>query len=93
MIIAKCDELSSSSSMLQEGDHNEWGEPTSTLFSTISVGYHLGLCVARTFLPVFFIFYQLCYVIFVSVFTKCLCYLGRKGYSQQIFVAMCDSKS
>jgi len=39
-----------------------------------------------------FIFYQLCYVIFVSVFTKYLCHLGRKGYSQQNFVANCDFK-
>ena len=93
VIIAKCDELSSSSSMLQEGDHNERGEPTSTLFSTISVGYDLGLCVTITFLHVFSFFYQLCYVVFVSVFTTYICYLGRKRYSQQNFVAMCNSKS
>jgi hypothetical protein len=77
--------------MLQEGDHNERGEPTSILFSPTSVGYRLGLCVAIMFLCTFFIFTQN-YVKFVSVYTYYLCYLDRKGYSQQSCVAMCNSK-
>ena len=63
--------------MLQEGDHNERGEPTSTLIFPTSVGYRLGLCVAITFLRIFSFLPQY-YVIFVSVYTNYLCYLvGR----------------
>ena len=40
-----------------------------------------------------FNFHQLTYFIFVSVHSNYLCYSGRKGYSQQNFVAMYNSKS
>ena len=46
VIITKCDELISAPSMLQEGGNNK---PTTTLFSPVSVGYHLKLCVPITF--------------------------------------------
>ena len=56
VITAKCDEIISPPSMLQERDHNGLGELTTTLFSPISVGYHLETCVAITFLRIFSIF-------------------------------------
>ena len=61
--------------------------PRHTFFCLISVAHLLEIHDAITFYQHYLV-YQLCYIIFFSMHTYCLCYLDEKRYSQQNVVAM-----